>query len=252
MELNFDWRGFQSTFYPRRRPQVAASAEATSPVYLVVEGDTIISAFGENEDFSEWQGAPCKEMAAEVQHRDLVIYERKDVDRWIQESLSQPHFYEQVHFLRATSNPKVMSKSSVIKSKPQLLVQQNFFLEALLGWWAKILPSSYGVFIRLEGESDTQDFFVLIRRGRIECFHEPDLSSMGPERRKQPDSVVKYLSEKHLVRVQGLFVPRDEWLEWNDCGNPWRKMALAIRANRARLVPFRWGLMMLITSRAFL
>ena len=56
----------------------------------------------------------------------------------------------------------------------------------------------------------------MIRRGRIDAFHEPDLSSMGQDRRKVPAEVVKYLSEKHLVPVQGIFVPAAEWADWSE------------------------------------
>jgi hypothetical protein len=63
---------------------------------------------------------------------------------------------------------------------------------------------------------------------------------------------VRYLSEKYLVPVQGIFVPDAEWAAWASNPHPWRVAAASIRANRAKLVPFRWGLVVLMASRAFL
>jgi hypothetical protein len=47
-------------------------------------------------------------------------------------------------------------------------------------------------------------------------------------------------------------VPEADWNEWAAHPHPWRRAAVAIRANRAKLVPFRWGLVLLMASRAFL
>jgi hypothetical protein len=146
----------------------------------------------------------------------------------------------------------------------RLPAASSFLLEAVRGWWAKILPSAYGIFIRLEERAGTpsvatagaqQEIFLLIRRGRLELFHEPDLSFLGTEKIRRPASIVKYLSEKHGVPVQGLFIPAEDWAEWSEPAHEkdaWRKLAMAVKENRAKLVPFRWQIAALGAAKAFL
>ncbi len=267
MELTYDWQSFQSMFYPKRR-SATPLGDVANPVYLVVESSIIVSAFGECEDLSDWIGAEYQEMAAEMPHRELLLFEREQVDQWMAESTQLPHIHEQIDFLRKQAASHGMSTRArpVRKgrklSKEDIAVRhghahlgnQHFLIEAMLGWWGKVLPSAFGVFVRLENEAGApqEDIFVLIRRGRLDAFHEPDLSSMGRDRCKMPGEVVKYLSEKHLVPVQGLFVPAAQWAEWCDSPNPWRKLAASLKANESKLMPFRWSLVSLMASRAFL
>ncbi|MCM2278220.1 MAG: hypothetical protein NDJ89_09110 [Oligoflexia bacterium] len=268
MELTYDWNCFQSMFYPKRRaPASAANAnagsEAAAPVFLVVEEERILSVFGEGEDFSSWIGAGYPQMAAEITHRELILFERKDVDRWMSGALALPHFHDQVEFLRQNAAPKVLSRGRLRKGGRTLLLRQglempvyrHFILEAIQGWWAKVLPSSYGILIRLEGAlpgTYVKDVLVVIRRGRVDSFCEPDFTILGRERSRQPEDVVRYLSEKHLVPVQGLFLPAELWQRWIEAENPWREVALAVRTDRAKLVPFRWSLVTLAATRGFL
>jgi hypothetical protein len=272
MDLTYDWQSFQAMFYPQRRSALSASggtthssgSELTSPAYLVTEGETVVAAFAEGEDLSDWIGAAYADMAAEMHHRELLLFEREQLDSWLEESMTLPHLHEQVEFMRKKAAAGAVStrakptrskkgrKSDLQRKHGHVsLGHPHFLLEAMQGWWGKVLPSAYGVLIRLEGQGE-RDLFVVIRRGRIDSFHEPDLSSMGKDRRKVPADVVKYLSEKHLVPVQGIFVPATEWADWSDTVAPWRKVAASLKANQSRLVPFRWSLVSLMASRAFL
>lgn len=253
MELTHDWRCFQSVFYPKRRAPLSQGHESASPVYLVVENNVVISAYGEGADYSEWIGANHQDLAAEITHRELVLFDRKDVDRLTQESLTLPHFYDQVEFLRGKATPQIVSRSR-FKRGMEMPVHRHFLLEALQSWWGKVLPSAFGLMIRLQGTDNepNQDLFMVVRRGRVDLFCEPELSTIGLERARNPASVVKYLSEKHLVPVQGIFVPAAQWAEWSESENPWGQVAHAIRSNQAKLVPFRWGIVTLVATRGFL
>lgn len=255
MELNHDWRGFQSIFQPRRKstPGVAADSQgAGSMLYLIVDGTRVVAACGaEGEDASSWIGQNVTQVAAQFPHRELVLFTRKEVDQWMSGCVALPHFYEQTEYLRARSVPEAISaQGRVTKVRP--IARRHFLLEAVQGWWSKVLPSAYGVFIRLEG---SQEIFILVRRGRLELFHSPDLSVLSSEKLKQPGSVVKYLSEKHMVPVQGLFVAAEDWADWSDPaqeGEAWRQLAFAVKDNRAKLVPFRWQVAALGAAKAFL
>lgn len=264
MELTYDWQSFQAMFYPKRRSATQLAAETAGPVYLIIEGNIVSSAFAESEDLSDWIGAEYEELAAEMPHRELLLFDRDKVDAWLAEAVALPHLHEQMDFLRQKAGMSVVSTRARPSKKGRKtsrgnielkhghghLGRQHFLLEAMQSWWGKVLPSAYGVFIRLEGPQE-RDLFVIVRRGRLDAFHEPDLSSMGRDRRKVPSEVVKYLSEKHLVPVQGMIMPAQAWAELSEDPAPWRKVAGAVKTNQVRMVPFRWSLVSLMASRAF-
>ena len=261
MELNYDWRAFQSIFDPRRRAAIGRGDEAASPVQIVVDDSKIVSVYAEGEDYSEWIGSSVESMAEEVTHRELVLFQRSAVDQWLSEVASLPHFYEQVETLRQKASSQVVSRARketpglVLKDRSELAVNRHFLLEAIQGWWAKILPSSYGIYLRLQGErpGEGRDILVIVRRGRIDAFCEPDFAALGAKDRiLQQIDIVKYLSDRYLVPVQGVFVPHTIWKRWGDAENPWKEVALAIREEEAQLVPFRWLPVALAATRGFL
>jgi len=251
MELIYDWKNFQAMFYPKRRAQLAESA---GPVYLVVENKRILTAFAEAEDLSQWIGSTTDEVASELGHRELVIFDREKVDQWMGSAMGLPHFHDQVESLRSEATPQVLSRSRFkkdLRSNADQLIKRHFLLEAIQTWWSKALPSAFGVYIRLDGPAG-KDLFLIVRRGRLDSFHEPDLSSMIVDRRKNPADVVRYLSERHVLPVQGISITSQEWMEWGESRNPWPKVAAAIKSDRSKLVPFNWGLASLVASRAYL
>lgn len=274
MELSYDWHGFQAIFHPYRRKdhRLAESPLSPPPVFAVTEGDLVVAANVGDDDPSPWLGQPLRKLVTELPGREIVLFERPEVDGWVQGALSLPHFHDQGEYLRENAQPRVLNAKGVLKplKKGALseLTQRHFLIEAIHTWWKKVMPASYGVYIRLESAKNRdltpvqraqlpppKEIFLLVRRGKIELFHAPDLSAMGPERQRQPEAVVRYLMEKHLVRVQGLVAIEEEWAEWSDPGNgrgAWRKLALAIRAKRAKLVPFRWQVLGLVASRGIL
>jgi hypothetical protein len=266
MELNHDWRGFQSVFHPRRKTARGAGevADSSSMVFLVVDGTTVISASGaEGEDAAAWNGLNIQEVAAQVPHRELVLFTRKEVDQWMNGCLPLPHFYDQMEYLRDQSVPEAISAQGKVK-KVRPVARRHFMLDAIRGWWSKILPTAYGIFIRLEnrtsgGVQPARELFLLVRRGRLELFQVPDLSGMGTDRARRPQQVVQYLAERHRVPVQGLFIPIEDWTEWSEAqfepgreNEAWKKLCFAIKENRAQLVPFRWQIAALGAAKAFL
>lgn len=254
MELIHDWRKFQTIYYPRGkpRPQSQPNPLLEAPVYLIVEGDRILSAFSGQEDLVSWVGKSCGEILRQKKHREIFVFDRKQVEKWIFESVQMSNLCEQVDFFRAMAVKATQST--------EIYFQKHFLLEVLQGWWAKVLPSSFGVFLHFEEEGRDQvigvgsatSFFVIIQRGKLTAYHEPDLTTLGFVRRNDPMEVVKYLSEKYLIPVQGVFLTESDWVEWCGLENPWRTIAQALQKNKVRLVPFRWSLATLIATRAFL
>ncbi|MGK5090229.1 hypothetical protein WDW86_21990 [Bdellovibrionota bacterium FG-2] len=253
MELKHDWQSFQLLFYSARRNLASETLakNAMGPIRVVTSGvggpggETVVSAYADGEEFSEWIGASCIELATAFPHREVYAYDHRVIEGWLQESVGVTHFYGQNEFLLSKAGTLQIFKAPRGNKPPKgeavNLVQTgktHFLLEALQGGWARVFPSSYGVFVRLEGEV-LEDFIVTVRRGKIEGFQRPDLSSMGRERSRQPAEVVRYLSEKFLVPVQGVFVSAQEWKTWSASSRPWKKVSGAVRQGQAKLVPFR-------------
>jgi len=233
MELVYDWRGFRRLF-----PQSEAKTTSeNTPISLVVNQGTIIAAKSGSHDLKKLVGRSVDVVAAEYGSRKISIYDASQVESWVNEASDLPHFYEQTHFLKVES---------------EQFEQKHFLLDSVEGWWAKVLPSSYGIFLRIEGKDSEQDLFLVVRKARVESFHKPDFSWMGPDKNRDAAHVVKFLAEKHLLPVQGVFLREDEWFKWNQSSQPWKDVAASVKSKNVKLVPFRFGVASLMATRAFL
>lgn len=271
MELTYDWKSFQSVFYPQRRALQNPSNE-TKTVFAVVEKDAIVATYCDGENYSDFVGASVHALRTSLGGRELVLIEASKVDQWMTGALSLTHMHEQIEFFRRSISPDLKSKVRSNLEKQTCLSERHFLLDTLLGKWGKLLPSAFGVFIRLERAptnyimppelmeatgsrcreylEQEQDILVLVRAGRMEAFYEPDLSPIGAERRGVSGEVVRYLSEKHSVPVQGISVPYVEWVAWNHSKKPWRAFAVSLKSRNARLYPLRWQIPALLGIRA--
>src|ERR1700722_566397 len=108
MELNYDWKGFQTLFYSKKRLNVS---ESLHPIYLVTDDKTVVSAFCDGEDLSDWVGATYDEMLVEFSNRELVLYDRENVDEMMNLAVDLNHFYDQIQFLRKKAHPHMVTKS---------------------------------------------------------------------------------------------------------------------------------------------
>jgi hypothetical protein len=273
MELTYDWRSFQSVFYPQKRSLSLPLENPDSAVmFAVIERGQVIAAYGENEDLSDFIGSSLSTLKQAHTHREVVSLEREHVDQWIQNAVTQPHLYSQIDYFRKSASPQLESKVRNSLKRKTCLAEKHFLLDSLLNGWGKVLPSAFGVFIRLEKASagyepssefierfgarakeyleQEQDILILFRGGRLEAFYEPDLSSMGQDRRNMPNEVVKYLADKHSVPVQGITAPCAEWMSWGQAKQPWRSFAKSLKSKQSKLAPFNWKVASLLAIRA--
>lgn len=235
MELTHDWRSFQRLFYPKRKALAGPDSQGKS-AYVIIENDTIVSAHAPGTDVANWIGSSFSELkASQDRGRKLVSYSKQDVDKWLMDSIEHPNFYAQMEYFRAESRQHL---------------RRHFLIEALLGWWSKVLPSTYGMYIGVEDRPE-HSLLLVVRKGSCEGFFRPDLSFLKSRKRDGDEEVVRYLAEKYLIPIQGAFVKNAEWEEWTSSGNAWPAIARAIRTSRMRLVPFRWGAAFLVSLRAF-
>ena len=258
MELVYDWKGFQALFHAKKKSPPADPAPLAPPVVVILEGKTILYAYCDNEDLSGWMGSPYEEMAKNLTHREKVVFDRKKVEEWMGEAIfngatagvpSPSHFPEEMQFLRNQAKP-IMSQLENYKHR-SFGMQGSFLLEATQGWWSKVIPSTYGLYIRLDdGKGPT--LMMIIQRKKLVSFYIPDLGTIPKDKRNHFPSIIKYLSEKHLIPVQGISITSDEWAEWSETPNPWPKVFSTLRSHKEKVSPNKIGILGLLAARAYL
>ncbi len=266
MELNQDWRKLQNTFFSSSFLTKTSGATASGAIYCIHDNGSLVALFSEGEDLSEWVGASMSEVRGQYPNRVFFELPLRDVEQSLLNSLSEPHFEAQVAAWRRDARESVLPEGAATgmtgKSAKRvraeldryLVAHRHFLLDAVNeSWWTRVLPSSFGVFLRFEGNSAAgRDFLLVYRKGKLEQFGVPDLSFMGADRRKDPAEVVKYLSDRCMVPVQGVLLRDEDWNKWSAEASPWREIAWAIQSNRVQLVPFRWSLVSIIAARGLL
>ncbi|MFN7685371.1 MAG: hypothetical protein ACK5QT_08170 [Oligoflexia bacterium] len=252
MELVQDWRALQRVFYPVRREGGGSNA----PIYLVEDQGVVLSAFAEGEDLSSWVGTSVDELKVQFANREIVRATHKQMDLWIIEALAETHLPAQIDRIRKEWVEE--TRGSGRDTPQQALPRRGHFLFDALerSWWNRVLPSSFGVLLRLESEGgQLTDFIVVYRKGKLEQFGEPDLSFLGADRRADLSDVTKYLGERLSVPVQGVQLLQQDWKAWSEQSrpwpHPWKEIAWAIQSKRVQLMPFRWSWVGMIATRGF-
>jgi hypothetical protein len=246
MELISDWKNFEHLFFNKKK---SVSSDSASPVFLILRSKVILAAYSENDDLGTWVGATVDEITAALLNREFIFFEKEKIDQWIGEAGELSHFYDQLTYFRSMAKPYGVKAKRI--NWDEAWVQGHFLLEAVQTWWCKLFPAQYGIFIQLDS-NDGPSLLMVIKRGKIHSFHDPDLSTLAPERRKQNQAVVKYLSGRYMVPVQGFFLTSEEWMAWLELKSPWAKILSSIQRDRNKIAPFNWGLVTLIASRAYL
>jgi hypothetical protein len=268
VDLSCDWRSFQDLFNPRGRSSAEESARASEtgggvtlsrPVFAVLEGERVLAAFSEEEDLSDWVGGPVAGLRARAPHRRLVCFEREELEGWLRDSLAEGRFVDQVELLRGKAlgilPPELRGRGAEAALRGP---ENHFVVRALRGWWSRVLPSAFGLVIRVTGRRGAvseQDFVVIVRRGALEAFHSPDLSGLALEKRRQLPEVLRFLEARYFVPLQALSVPQAEWNRWaaldtreksSERGvakvgrnGAWRAVWGALATGRAQLHPAR-------------
>jgi len=112
-----------------------------------------------------------------------------------------------------------------------------------------VIVIAIGIFIRFK-DIGGNGFLLLVRHKKIESYHRPDLSGMKPEMHNNEKEMLTYLSEKHLLPIQGLFVKKKDWYDWMEERRPWKFVRKALKSGSANMVPNKLGLRFLIFIRA--
>ncbi len=248
MELMFDWRSFQTVFHPPRRTAAEAQKDAGQNAYLVVDGDRIVSAYAEQDNLQDWIGASLTEIRRQNPHRGWKVVTRESVHRALADGLAHPQFYDQVEAFRAGAAEELTAgASSLSPTHPN-----HFLIAALRGWWSRFLPSHYGLCLQLTAEAGTvsRTVLLLVRRGRLEGFHDPDLSAFHASGRKNPEELSKYLTERYMAPVRVVTVPQKFWATWSQDVDPWPEVMRAVMRKQVSVSPSSLGLKAMLAIRA--
>lgn len=264
MEQNRDWRVFNQIFYSTPSQRAYQKGSPSSALYFVVNEGRIVGSFSSDLDLSEWNGFSVQEVQDHFDRREVHFFEKKKVDRWIRESVTKGAFFEQVKFLKEQANQE-------LEDDVRSFSHAHFVLEAIEGWWKKILPSHYGIFIQTRRDQpeargmQERSLILLVRHGEVDGFYHVDFKhvlksvrdSLGDHfdfssKDRVMSEVMKYLSQLYRVPVQGLFIKESDWLQASQARDPWKHLAGLLKKQSAQLVPPRWNVRSMLCSRAVL
>jgi len=244
MDLGQDWNSLNRTLYPRKKSK---GSSESGVVFVAHHAERVLRILGDRDELLFSTGAPLSEaMNAVGAGRKVVAIDIAEMDRALAQALkTDGAIYEQVLSLREELRP---SKGKIPTP------EEHFIFAAVRSWWGKLLPSSFGVYLHLEGTEALEPTSILLifRKGELQEFDEPDLSGISQERREDLNEVVKVLRERYRVPVQGFALNRadfDAWTESENTSATWKNLARALKQNRMTLHPFRFGVAALVGAR---
>lgn len=248
MELGQDWISMQKTLFPRKKGK---NPESSSHVIAIHEAGKTIRVISDVDDLSTTNGSKISDIEPRVPgHQALCAIEASALDQAIQSSIDEKGVYHQLRALREKLQP---THGEIPADR------DNFLIEAIMkGWWGKVLPSHFGIYLQFEGTKNDGStmpgsLLILFKRGKVDQFDDPDLSSLSHERREDSLEVVKYLREKYSAPIQGLYLNSADWVQWCESEEaPWKSIVQAMRLNRVNLVPLRMSVAALVGARAHL
>lgn len=244
MDLGQDWDALHRTLYPRKKSKGSSESDV---VFLAHHSERVLRIVGDRDELLFSTGTPLAEAVNAIgSGRKPVAIDIAEMDRAIGQALkAEGGIYEQVMGLRGDLKP----------SKGKLpALDEHFLFAAIRSWWGKLLPSSFGVYLFLEGSDvlEARSLLLVFRKGELHEFDEPDLSAVSQERREDLGEVVKILRERHRVPVQGFAMNRADFDLWSEAGNvasTWKNLARALKQSRLTLHPFRFGVAALLGAR---
>lgn len=226
MDLNYDWRGFQSVFYPAKR-----LTQKQHPAFVIHTDGKVDQAFTRTEDLQDWKGREVKELEALWTHRKIVSIGRAQLLQMLSEVAHEgatEKFACQVDRLRSMAQTRLgwdLSRD----------VTRNFLLSGVQSWWKNILPKRFALLLQVEGNRDRIERFMLAyQKGRIDGMIEPDLTHVVPDRLVQDRGVAQSAHERYGYPVIAFFVPMDRWLEWSQDPSPWWPFLRAMLSGEVR------------------
>lgn len=253
MELIYDWRAFEKVFsrlngkvegHRVARGQSAKKRVHENAVFVLLDKNRIVQAYSptlvEPGLLQSLTNKTLEEAGEILKDADLFWVEKKAMHDAYSNSLAEPHFFAQTQSLtkQLTTDLRPFGKQRRRSLREHLEKQGHlhFFLQSALGSWRRFFPQAYGVYIRLDASSRPQHIFVQILSGKITGFYEPEFQGL-PVDRRQPEDLVRYLGEKHGIKVLGFYAAATDWWNWSEAKNPWAAFYAAFRLKKLKIVP---------------
>ncbi len=258
MELAQDWRLYQ-TLTRGKKARVArigpnATPGAESSVVTAVLSSqtatggipTVLAVRSSDGEFHAWVGRTIDELRDHLgESRPLCVIQEEEVRSAFQSAEKAPTLFDQRRVLRDSlqgSNQAEKGRAALPPSKDH----QHFLVNTLGGWWKRVLPGRYALWLRFQEEAGTsrsptkaapRDHLIFIRDGQVVGCGIPDLTSLGQERLWKKEAVLRHLAEKYLCPIQGLLVDAQDWESWIDADSPWKAVNQSFSSGRADLWP---------------
>lgn len=228
MDLGQDWIKYRDFMNPKRRLKTPQFSNIAT---FVTQGNEPVRVISDSDSLNSIQGGTLSDAMLQVEPRHgALVVDSDKLDRALYEATKLDGFtLEQIQSVRDKVKPTFGEFQKW---------QEPFLVEAMHSWWGRLLPSSFGVYLSLS-DNPNQSLLLLFKKGKLENFGEPDLSSLSEERRRSTDEIVKYLTEKFSVKIQGLRLKTKDWEEVCEDAQPWKKISMLLRTDSAALVPFR-------------
>ena len=262
MELGQDWIHFKKFLHPKSKSSKNTDGKNINKGIVVIQNQNkAIRVISETDDIAVNAGTPMDEILSHLSSdKKGAVIDKSKIDMALKQALSVDKVYQQIDVLKSHLKPDYGKFE---------YNQTSLLLKALEGFWSKVLPSQYGVYIRLEGgtsqskfaptdyadDMSSKDFLILFKKGKVDQFDDPDLSSISHDRQKDAEQVIKVLRERYSVPIQGFVMDRRDWVDWcarvenGEWKAVWRQISLALRQNRIQLAPFRWSVASMIGAR---
>ncbi len=249
--MEADYKHYQNLFEPQRRTGVAGTPGFSTALFLVEKSGLIVEAYAEAEDTQAWIGKGLQEIEEAAHYREVLIYRLEALKEQLIQSCQSRHTVEQKHWIQTKAVPdRVRSQgkwlppkaiSEFCRERLRGRTHRHFLLQALESSWKRFLPTSYALYLRVDGHHSS-GILLDVRGEQIVSFFKPDLSGLDSDRQRDPEAIVDHLSKAQMTRVQGIFVNQEDWDAWSRESNPWKSVLRAYLRRRVRLAPHGLGL----------
>jgi|GEM_PF-2827496 len=276
MELAQDWRLYQKLTRSRKDRSAKGGSEMSaleprSGKHTVVissgESPRVVAILSAGRGFEDWVGRPFEELRLHIgENQAPCVLTESEIRESLRSAAPSAGLFEQRRSLRSALEEISIGRkgNAPLPGRDRLGAGKtgHFLMEALAGWWRKVLPDSYALWIRIEEDSKgvtqaagvkpaPQDHLLFFKKGELVGCGAPDLTSLGTERIWKDEAVVRHLSEKYLLPIQGLRVRARDWESWMESEKPWKTMRESIQEGSVTFVPERSGLKSLVALRAW-
>ncbi len=248
MELKYDARIFEVAFGKR----LQSSVDEMPRIWLVLdEEERVFSAWGESVP-SDWVGKKIPDLALDSGAKAawVSVIRKKDWDHALTHSLGGQHGQEQKALFKERFKVKCYRVEGTrwehARAHRALILKalrEHFFIELVSKAWSRFMPSTSAVFIQLHESSSPLELVLVFKKGQLESYFIPEVKSDLKEETAFPDfeTRVQGLSDRLLLKVQGISVPLSEWQNWSRSDKPLKSLAKALRrGGKAKLSPARW------------